>query len=1376
VLAARNAKAAAPTPAPAPAPSLIRDSLSNLSSLTLTDLHIASNGSDDTSRPGSNKRSLTISTKRFAPREKSNDSDSEEEDESPRPSTFSPKSTGRTSRSAHSPFFGSRGRALTSPAEVNLVNFMQANLHLSEDAPQPAPTAQEESKTRSRQNSVRSRHNSDCSTADGGSVVAKSRCGSADYTLRCPSRAEATIHEDANEDGDEEEAEEEELKQLEPSRARSTKLVHTSSTATMSSQRSVSASDAAARDTKIIYPPRASSTSPVVTQRSGLTEQNLWSNNAGFRASHADAAGDGNDSDVPTICDEDDHSDGELPGPEQGANQRSQVSSPVHTIPSAASFMARPSFLHPPRPPSDLRDGPGYLHVQLRDEEPSPGSMRRSVPEASRPTVFGRGHTNIVPDRPIRKNNRSLAATGKSRTVPISYTHVEASPGGPMAPAAGLGGGFLQPTFHTPVAIKAVTGLVEEYRWEESEPTAQHILEIMVSEFKVAAARHEEELSARPRLQRAASDPYAGSSFNISSPATHRDSDFLRMGGHTGIGAVSFGRDSIGSHCSGMKALVCDRPSMGPEDGEMHVCHGHSPADMAQQALRERQQHFSGSMFGRGTSPHAAFAPYSPKHSPGSQFPAGANSHRLSAFQHGLDVNSPGFREGSVENRKRKKKLNSEAKLRRMSMCAQAFNRSESHNQPALTAIAEGNSVNESRSFAFSPCAKAKSFSALKTRAARRASSAFQKHNTSDVAMEPSFASHHSGVDCDLSFGNHSHAADSSIGHGDGHLFRSTSCLNELNFKGVVVGGVYQHCFDNACPLVAAPSASDIRVVDVVIQEDNTLMLSLYLPKEKRVKTLDLGTKWLWMRCSPTGFLAFRSAVIPYEKNVCYFLPKHPDDWTSQIQNHNGAGVSAPLGRLSAVAGGLNGTMSMFGGRHRRSSIVPMHEFNPRPRQSPTARLHKEIEMDCQPLEEITRCEGLEQDEDGLATEEAYDTFKMHSDDDLNLSVNHMEGPEADGIDLTALDLQETAAAQSEHWSNSHLLSLVFDFLISDAEVFGRPAAAAAVPTKSTARRSQRKDAAASAEAATAAPQLQYCQSVNKTWALAAYMVVARRKSSLVAASQASFDFPRYQAFATKFQSGVYLSEGVCKNVYCVYNPASQNLEALSVMDIDDLRERDMTLAVTQEIHISLLCSAMVTLRICPNLVIVNSLFQSDYNVPTPLWSDKRSFADLRSAPRRANAALRKNQVESGSYQYIRTEFCSGGDVEERLRRIGAPPDLPTVQAMLFQMCFSLYACREKLCMRHFDVKLLNFFVTSPEILHAGGSGAAPAQVPAVTHLQVGLGQHVFNLSMNASSVCLIKLADFGTSAVGSSGLGDPITIQQVSEHSIVLCVHCISL
>ena len=57
-------------------------------------------------------------------------------------------------------------------------------------------------------------------------------------------------------------------------------------------------------------------------------------------------------------------------------------------------------------------------------------------------------------------------------------------------------------------------------------------------------------------------------------------------------------------------------------------------------------------------------------------------------------------------------------------------------------------------------------------------------------------------------------------------------------------------------------------------------------------------------------------------------------------------------------------------------------------------------------------------------------------------------------------------------------------------------------------------------------------------------------------------------------------------------------------------------------------------------------------------------------------------------------EFCSGGDLENIVRRVGQLEVL-TVKSILFQIFFAFYTCRENLCLRHFDVKLLNFFVSN---------------------------------------------------------------------------------
>ncbi len=56
-------------------------------------------------------------------------------------------------------------------------------------------------------------------------------------------------------------------------------------------------------------------------------------------------------------------------------------------------------------------------------------------------------------------------------------------------------------------------------------------------------------------------------------------------------------------------------------------------------------------------------------------------------------------------------------------------------------------------------------------------------------------------------------------------------------------------------------------------------------------------------------------------------------------------------------------------------------------------------------------------------------------------------------------------------------------------------------------------------------------------------------------------------------------------------------------------------------------------------------------------------------------------------------EYCRGSDVEEFVRSQNVL-SIETIRVMLFQMFYSLYSCREKLSLRHYDIKLLNFFVT----------------------------------------------------------------------------------
>ena len=67
----------------------------------------------------------------------------------------------------------------------------------------------------------------------------------------------------------------------------------------------------------------------------------------------------------------------------------------------------------------------------------------------------------------------------------------------------------------------------------------------------------------------------------------------------------------------------------------------------------------------------------------------------------------------------------------------------------------------------------------------------------------------------------------------------------------------------------------------------------------------------------------------------------------------------------------------------------------------------------------------------------------------------------------------------------------------------------------------------------------------------------------------------------------------------------------VSVMDVDDLNARGMDTAISQELEISMLCSSLITLNICPNLVLVSSVFQSEYPPPDFLWRSKSRVPPL---------------------------------------------------------------------------------------------------------------------------------------------------------------------
>lgn len=259
----------------------------------------------------------------------------------------------------------------------------------------------------------------------------------------------------------------------------------------------------------------------------------------------------------------------------------------------------------------------------------------------------------------------------------------------------------------------------------------------------------------------------------------------------------------------------------------------------------------------------------------------------------------------------------------------------------------------------------------------------------------------------------------------------------------------------------------------------------------------------------------------------------------------------------------------------------------------------------------------------------------------------------------------------------------------------------------------------------------------------------------------------QWGGFVARFPSGRYLSEGACKQVYCIVKADTGEKFALSSMDMGTLvEERGVEMAaISAELEISLLCSGLLTgTRVCPNFLHVYSLFNCAQPPAEKHW--------VRSAAQGGGevvAATRSKPGAVSGYQYMRMEFCSYGDTEE-LVRARRHLSASCVRTSLFQMLYSCYAAREQLSLRHYDVKLLNFFATSVDDLVASSGGTAGA---AEVEVLYGFCDAVYMipfvpLSAGAGAAAgagndniLVKLADFGTSTIARGELNDAINENQ---------------
>ena len=236
-----------------------------------------------------------------------------------------------------------------------------------------------------------------------------------------------------------------------------------------------------------------------------------------------------------------------------------------------------------------------------------------------------------------------------------------------------------------------------------------------------------------------------------------------------------------------------------------------------------------------------------------------------------------------------------------------------------------------------------------------------------------------------------------------------------------------------------------------------------------------------------------------------------------------------------------------------------------------------------------------------------------------------------------------------------------------------------------------------------------------------------------------------------------FLSDGAFKRVYKVWNGALNSYEAISVMDVDAIDASGNLDCVGAELAVSQLLSSVARRNICPNFVITRGVFTCAHEPPASQWGYQEN-----AAPRGTIYDGQGSQLSliapgrCANYQYIRMELCQNGDMEEFIRKLPGATFSPNVcRNLLFQMAFSLHVASDRFGLKHYDVKLLNFFLQS-----ALDPSIAVDSHPNVV-LRYGVGSHIFRLRMDPNNAHIAKLADYGTSVLRSNADGQPVSLGQ---------------
>ena len=267
---------------------------------------------------------------------------------------------------------------------------------------------------------------------------------------------------------------------------------------------------------------------------------------------------------------------------------------------------------------------------------------------------------------------------------------------------------------------------------------------------------------------------------------------------------------------------------------------------------------------------------------------------------------------------------------------------------------------------------------------------------------------------------------------------------------------------------------------------------------------------------------------------------------------------------------------------------------------------------------------------------------------------------------------------------------------------------------------------------------------------------------------------------ARAYPCGRFLAEGGFKRVFLV-SDAPDGLEAdggasgrdrsgrgpfaMSVVDVRSLRRKGLEATLATELSVSHQLGELARRGVCPHFLRLHQCFRSPAEPPADEWiggggGGSESESDGEGAPEatgarraRARKPARATARRDGScFQYVVMQYAAGGDMEEACKvQPGGCWGVEELPRLAFQMLYALHVAQARLKLRHYDLKLLNFFLAhAPE--HASGGGAG--------RLRYSVAGQRFELPA-PDGPSLVMLADLGTADVCAETLGRPIGAPQ---------------